>query len=144
MLLRWPAGILDFNEAVETVRRAVSQAQKTVILVSPNASLEQLFAVQQLAVAINATLTGYSDGYIKKGDGDDFLIKDDKSANRKAFALLGIDSSKAGFDAAVNGADLLISFQNDLSRSLSEGEFDQIIGNCQADFYRQFISMPVP
>jgi NADH-quinone oxidoreductase subunit G len=116
----------DFNEAVETVRRAVSQAHKAVILVSPNASLEQLFAVQQLAVAMNATLTGYSDGYIKKGDGDDFLIKDDKSANRKAFALLGIDSSKAGFDAAVNGADLLISFQNDLNRSLSEGEFAKL------------------
>ncbi len=117
----------DFNEAVETVRRAVSQAHKAVILVSPNASLEQLFTLQQLAVAINATLTGYSDGYIKNGDGDDFLIKDDKSANRKAFALLGIDSSKAGFDAAVNGADLLISFQNDLNRSLSEGEFANLL-----------------
>jgi NADH-quinone oxidoreductase subunit G len=116
-----------FNEAVETVRRAMSQAQKTVMLVSPNASLEQLFTVQQLAVAMNATLTGYSDGYIKKDDGDDFLIKDDKSANRKAFALLGIDSSKAGFDAAINGADLLISFQNDLSRSLNEGEMTKVL-----------------
>jgi len=116
-----------FDEAVESVRRAVSQAQKTVVLVSPNASLEQMFAVQQFATAINAPLSGYSDGYIKQGDGDDFLIRDDKSANRASFALLGIDATKAGFAAAVGGADLLLSFDNDLSRSLSEAELGQLL-----------------
>ena len=116
-----------FNEAVEGVRRAVSQAKKTVVLVGPSASMEQMFAVQQFAAAINAPLTGYSDGYIKQGDGDGFLIQDDKSANRGAFALLGIDGSKAGFEAAINGADLLLSFQNDLSRSLNEAEMGQLL-----------------
>jgi len=116
-----------FNEAVEAIRRAVSQANKIVVAVSPNASLEQMHAVQQFASAVNAPLTGYSDGYFRKGDGDDFLIQDDKSANRYAFTLLGIDDSKAGFEAAVKGADLLLSFQNDLSRSLNETEMTQLL-----------------
>jgi len=117
----------SFNEAVEAIRRAVSQAKKTVVLVSPSASMEQMFAVQQLAAAIDAPLTGYSDGYLKQGDGDGFLIQDDKSANRSSFALLGIDDSKAGFEAAVNDADLVLSFQNDLSRSLGETEMAQLL-----------------
>jgi NADH-quinone oxidoreductase subunit G len=115
-----------FAEAIETLRRELSQASKAVFLLSPNNSLEQMFAIQQFAAANNGVLTGYSDGYIKQGDGDDFLIQDDKSANRASFALLGIDSSRAGFDAAVNGADLLVSFQNDLSRSLTAAELDQL------------------
>lgn len=115
------------SEAVEAIRRAISQASKVVVLLSPNASIEQMFALQEFAGTINAQVSGYSEGYIKAGDGDDFLIQDDKSANRASFALLGIDDSKAAFDAAVSGADLLISFQNDLSRTLSEESVNQLL-----------------
>lgn len=115
-----------FSETIESIRRELSQANKVAFLLSPNNTLEQMFAIQQFAGAVNASVSGFSDGYIKPGDGDDFLIQEDKSANRASFALLGIDSSRAGFDAAVNGADLLVSFQNDLSRSLTPAEFEQL------------------
>jgi len=117
---------VGINEAIEALRRALSQAKKTVFLISPNCSLEQMHSIQKFAAVCNATLSGYSDGYIKKDDGDDFLIQDDKSANRAGFALLGLDSSKAGFEAATNGADLLVSFQNDISRFLSAAEIEQL------------------
>ncbi|MDR2550453.1 MAG: (2Fe-2S)-binding protein [Desulfobulbus sp.] len=120
-----------FAEAIEAVRRAISGATKTAVLVSPNASLEQIFSIRQFAASINAALSGYSDGYIKAGDGDDFLIQDDKSANRAAFTLLNIDDSKAGFDAAINGADLLINFQNDLGRSLAEDQLASVLANAK-------------
>lgn len=116
-----------FEEGIEAIRRAVSQAKKTAILVSPNASLEQLYALQRFAAAFNASVSGFSDGYIEKGDGDGYLIQDDKTANRASFALLGIDDTKAGFDAAMNGADLLISVQNDLGKSLTDAELDQLL-----------------
>ena len=119
------------NEAVEALRRAVSQAKKIVCVISPNNSLEQMFAIQKFAANCNAAVSGYSDGYVNAGDGDDFLIQDDKSANRASFALLGIDASKAGFDAAVNGADLLICFQNDLSLSLTADALNALAGNCK-------------
>jgi NADH-quinone oxidoreductase subunit G len=119
--------VVGIQEAIEFGRRAISQAQKIVILVSPDSSLEQMFAIQEFAGAVNATLTGYSEGYIKQGDSDAFLIQDDKSANRRAFTLLGIDDSKAGFNAAVMGADLLISFKNDLSRTYTEDECNKML-----------------
>ena len=122
---------VGFGEGVEAVRRAISQATKTALLVSPNCSLEQMRAIQSLAAQANATVSGYSDGYIQQGDGDDFLIQDDKSANRAAFAILGIDSTKAGFDQAVQGADLVISFQNDLSRTLGESGLAALLEKAQ-------------
>jgi len=115
------------NEAVEAVRRELSRAAKAVVLVSPNASMEQMYALQQFAAALNLQISGFSDGYIKAGDGDDFLIQDDKSANRASFQLLGIDATRAGFDAATADADLLLNFGNDLSLSLTQDELDQLL-----------------
>lgn len=106
------------NETVETLRRAISQAANIMILVSPNCSMEQMLSIQRFAAAHNAAVSGYSDGYIVQGDGDGYLIQDDKSANRASFTLLGIDDSKTGFDAALASADLVISVQNDLTRSI--------------------------
>ncbi len=119
------------SEGIEAVRRMISGAQKVVFLVSPNNSLEQLYALTQFAAATKATLCGYSDGYIKAGDGDGYLIQDDKSANRASFAILGIDASRAAFDAAVNGADLLLSFGNDLGKSLSDAELSTLLDKLQ-------------
>jgi NADH-quinone oxidoreductase subunit G len=119
------------SEAIEAARRLMSSAKKMVFLVSPNNSLEQLYAIQQFAGTCNAQLNGYSDGYIKQGDGDGYLIQDDKSANRAAFAVLGIESSKASFDAAIDGADVLVSFNNDLAKSLGDEGYQQLLGNLQ-------------
>ena len=107
----------DMEGAVNALRRRLQQATNVLFVVSPNCSLEQMHAVQQLAGRVNATVSGYSDGYIKKGDGDDFLIQDDKSANRAAFALLGIDAGKEAFEAALKDADFVVSFGNDLNIS---------------------------
>jgi NADH-quinone oxidoreductase subunit G len=119
------------SEAVEGVRRMLSGAKKAVFFVSPNNSLEQMYAIQQLALSCKALVSGYSDGYIKQGDGDGFLIQDDKSSNRASFSLLGIESSKESFDAAINGADVLVSFNNDLVQSLGEEGFKQVVDNTQ-------------
>ena len=119
------------------------------MVVSPNCSLEQMHAVQALAGQCNAAVSGYSDGYVQQGDGDDFLIQDDKAANRASFAILGIDSGKAGFDQAIAGADLLISFQNDLTRSLENDTLFEktqfvLIGSYENDCAaRAAISLPV-
>ena len=114
------------GEAIEGVRRAISQAKKTVMAISPNCTLEQMQAIVSYAADTGAVVTGYSDGYIRQGDADGFLIQDDKSANRKGFELVGIESSKAGFESAVDGADVLISFQNDLARTLGSASLAQL------------------
>ncbi|MDD2465496.1 MAG: 2Fe-2S iron-sulfur cluster-binding protein [Desulfobulbus sp.] len=121
-------------EAIEAVRRMISDAKKVVFLVSPNNTLEQMYAVKQLATGAKAAICGYSDGYIKAGDADGYLIQDDKSANRASFALLDIESSKTAFDAAVSDADLVISLNNDLSKSLGEAEFSALLEKVQLVF----------
>jgi NADH-quinone oxidoreductase subunit G len=108
-------------DAVLAAKKTLSA--KSLLLVSPNCSLEQMIAIKTLAQDVGATISGYSDGYIKTGDGDGWLIQDDKSANRAGLALLGIDTSKESFTAALNDAEALISFNNDLLISDSGGEF---------------------
>lgn len=113
-------------EAVEAARQLMVKAEQVLMLVSPNNSLEQLFAVKQLAEVGGATLSGYSEGYIKKDDGDGYLIQDDKSANRSGLGILDIEYSKEQFTSALQEADLLICFDNDLGLSMSEADLQKV------------------
>jgi NADH-quinone oxidoreductase subunit G len=77
-------------------------------------------AVKALAEKLKATLSGFSSAYIQEGDGDDFLIQDDKAANRAGLVLLGIDTSREFFETSVRDAELFINFNNDLTRTYSD------------------------
>jgi NADH-quinone oxidoreductase subunit G len=111
------------DHALKVVKQVLGP--KTLILLSPNCSLEQMVAVKALAEAVGAKILGYSDGYISRGDGDDWLIQDDKSANRAGLALLGIDTSEGSFSSLMNESDVLVSFNNDLFIRDSGKEFRQ-------------------
>ena len=108
------------DDAITASLREIEKAEKTVILVSPDSSLEQMIAIKSLADNLGATISGFSDGYIKKDDGDDFLIQDDKAANRAGLDILGIDTSKATFEETLAESQLLINFNNNLSLSYDE------------------------
>jgi NADH-quinone oxidoreductase subunit G len=105
---------IDFAEGATLAAKAIDQAAQKLILLSPNLSVEQMVAAQAMAKKTGARISGYSDGYIVKGDGDDFLIQDDKSANRAALKMLGIDTTEAAFFEALGQAELLLSVDNDL------------------------------
>ncbi len=109
------------EEAVLAAQKILTA--KSLFLISPSCSVEQMIAVKALAQEVGGTVSGYSDGYIKTGDGDDWLIQDDKSSNRAGLALLGIDASKDGFLAALNDADAVVSFDNDLLINDTGNEF---------------------
>lgn len=74
-------------------------ATKAVFVVSPSLSLEELYSIKKLAAFYQAKITAYSPSYIKEGDGDELLIKDDKASNRAACKLLNI-SQEACFEEA--------------------------------------------
>ena len=105
---------VSFETGIEAVLARLDAARKPLMLLSPNCSLEQMWAVKRIATLYGAELSGYSSGYVLSGDGDDYLIKDDKSANRRGLELLSIDCDKEGFMAALGDADLLVNFNNDL------------------------------
>ena len=110
------------DEAMIAVTSEFAAADKIAFILSPNCSLEQLVAIQALADQLGAGVTGYRDGYIKEGDGDDYLIRDDKSANRAGLGLLGIDCSRDNFNSAVSQASLVVNCNNDLGLSLGADE----------------------
>ena len=102
-----------FDAAFEAAVKELKKAENILVLLSPNCTLEEMIAVRSLAEEKNARLFGYADAYVKEGDGDDYLVRDDKSANRKGLEMLHIDTSEAAFKDAVNNADLLLIFNND-------------------------------
>lgn len=107
----------DLTDVLASCKNEIEMSTNVTILLSPNASLEQMVAVKALAGKLNASISGFSDGYIITGDGDDYLIQDDKAANRKGLELLGIDTSQQGFEQAIAEADLFINFGNNLGLS---------------------------
>ncbi len=114
------------NDVLAACTQEIDRTDKKAILISPNCSLEQMIAVKALATKLGASLSGFSDGYIKKDDGDDFLIQDDKSANRAGLILLGIDCSRENFEKAIKEAKLFINFNNDLTLSYSDVELKKL------------------
>ena len=106
--------IVSFEQGIEAVRERLGRARKPLMLISPDCSLEQMWAVKRIATLYGAELSGYSDGYVVPGDGDDFLISDDKAANRNGLELLDIDSSREMFMTGLMHTDLLINFNSDL------------------------------
>jgi NADH-quinone oxidoreductase subunit G len=117
----------SITDILATSAQEIEQAEKIVIALSPNCSLEQMVTVKALSDKLGAHLTGYSEGYIKQGDGDDYLIQDDKSANRAGLHLLKIDISRDTFERAMHEADLLINFNNDLTLSFEEMELNELL-----------------
>ena len=99
--------------ALQTARKRIEGADKLLILVSPNCSVEQLLAVKSLAAVTGAALSGFSDGSIRAGEADGYLIQNDASANRAGLHLLGIDTSREFFETALVHTDTLVSFNND-------------------------------
>ncbi len=106
--------VLPFDQGIEAARVKLQQARKPLLLVSPDSTVEQLWALKRLAAQYGALLSGYSDAYVIAGDGDDFLIADDKAVNRAGLELLGIDSDRQSFTDGLKVADLLVNFNNDL------------------------------
>jgi len=116
------------DDVLAAAQQEIDRAgEKTVILLSPDCSLEQMVAVKALAVKLGCFLSGFSDGYIEEGDGDDLLIQDDKSANRVGLKLLDIDCRREGFVQAIGEGQLFLNFNNELNRSVEEVELKNLL-----------------
>jgi len=124
--------VVGFDEGIEAVRERLDRARKPLLLVSPDCSLEQMWAVKRIATLYGAELSGYSDSYINQGDGDDYLINDDKAANRRGLELLDIDSTRETFLSALQSTDLLVNFNNDLFLHKEDGEVQELLAKTQS------------
>jgi NADH-quinone oxidoreductase subunit G len=77
-----------FNNALKDSKDIIKYISKTIknktamVLISPNLSLEQIQAISEFCSETKIPLSGYMAHYLDRTFGDDFLRKNDKSANQ--------------------------------------------------------------
>lgn len=101
--------------------------QNSLILISPNSTIEEMYILNQLAIKYNIPISGYSDSYISD-DCDDFLIQKDKSANRKSLQILNINTTKEYLQDNLKDVDYVLAFDTseDILSMLSNQELIKI------------------
>lgn len=124
----WVDGIsVPFEKGIDAVVEKLNRAQKPLMIVSPDASIDQMWAILQIATLYGGDVSGYSDGYIVAGSGDEYLRDDDKAANRSALKLLAIKQDRAHLLAALGSADLVLNFDNDVNFSQRDEEVTNLL-----------------
>ncbi len=85
---------------------------KPLLIVSPSLSLEELCAIMLLAQHFELQINAYEDGYYDENFGDDWLRRNDRSANLAGVKRLGIDSSTSSLISALDTTKFIINFNH--------------------------------
>jgi len=86
---------------------------KTLFLVSPSLSLEEMIRVQKLAKKYDAKLSGYDVREYDENFGDDYLKCNDLSTNRRGFNILDIDEKQESLENFISDAELVVLIGRD-------------------------------
>jgi NADH-quinone oxidoreductase subunit G len=92
--------------------KELSTNKEILFVLSANLSIEEMQNINNLASKLNAKVSGYSPDTIDESFGDDYLKKNDRTANRAAFKELNIDESKEYFDSNLSSSTLVIIIDN--------------------------------
>lgn len=89
-----------------------SNTGKTIALISPSLSCENMIATQRYCASRSIPLFGVEESSIDPEFGDDFLRLNDRSSNRSALKKLGISEDKEAMEKALSSATLVLNFDN--------------------------------
>merc|ERR1711879_1084104 len=101
-----------FSNTLTNTYKLLVDEKNTLFVLDPNMSLEEMTNVKNFAKAVNANVTGYSPQYIDEKFGDNYLKKNDKSANRAAFKELDISEDEKEFKKLLDEATLVVILGN--------------------------------
>ncbi len=101
-----------FGNTITNTYKLLTDEENVLFVLDPSLSLEEMQNTKKLAEILNANVTGYSPQYIDETFGDDYLKKNDKSANRAAFKELDISENENEFKTFVNDATLIVILGN--------------------------------
>lgn len=101
------------NNAIASMFKELTTNKNILFVLSANLSLEEMQNVKNLSEKINAKVSGYSPNTYDENFGDDYLRKNDKTANRAAFKELNIDETPEYFESALNESTLVVIVEND-------------------------------
>jgi NADH-quinone oxidoreductase subunit G len=102
----------DLNSINASIFKELTSNKNTLILLGTNLSYEEILNARNLASKLNISISGYSPNTIDETFGDDFLRKNDRSANRASFKELEIDETKEFFEDKLSSSSLVIIIEN--------------------------------
>ncbi|WP_428025995.1 2Fe-2S iron-sulfur cluster-binding protein [Arcobacter sp.] len=100
------------SNAIVALYSEVAKNNNALFLIGPNLCLEEMQNIKAFADAVKANISGYSPQYIDESFGDDYLRKNDKSANRNSFKEVGISEDEASFKTYLEASSLVVVFDN--------------------------------
>ncbi len=114
---RFETPLIDKNEtdiktSIANVFKELTTNKNILFVLSANLSYEEMLNVKNLALKLNADISGYSPNTIDESFEDDYLRKKDKTANRASFKELVIDETKEYFENKLNLSSLIIIVEN--------------------------------
>ncbi|HXD98623.1 MAG TPA: molybdopterin-dependent oxidoreductase [Candidatus Acidoferrum sp.] len=117
---RGPGGSteVDWDEAVSAVADALRRypPEQVAVLASPQMANEDLMALRRILEARGITQVAFDVPPATPAEGDDFLLRADRTPNRRAAELIGLGGDAASILAAARGGRLrcLWVFHHDL------------------------------
>ncbi len=99
-------------ETLTNMFKELTSNKNILFVLSANLSYEEMLNVKNLALKLNAQISGYSPDTIDESFGDDYLRTNDKTANRASFEELEIKQTKEHFENSLNNASLIIIIEN--------------------------------
>jgi len=109
---------VDWDEAVSAVADALRRypPEQVAVLASPQMANEDLMALRRILEARGITQVAFDVPPATPAEGDDFLLRADRTPNRRAAELIGLGGDAASILAAARGGRLrcLWVFHHDL------------------------------
>ena len=118
----------EFEYAILKIERLLKRyGSKTLFLVSPTLSLEEIYRVRTLAHKLDAAINGFDDNFDEDFK-DDMLRQSDKTPNRKTFKFLAINDSKEDLLRDLKGKEFVLFIGRDDIQTIKEMDYDGSIG----------------
>ena len=97
---------------IPSLFKELSTNKDILFVLGSNLSYEEMLNIKNLALKLNAKISGYSPNTFDESFKDDYLRTNDKTANRTSFKELEIDETKEYFETGLNNSSLVIIVEN--------------------------------
>ncbi len=97
---------------IPSLFKELSTNKDILFVLGSNLSYEEMLNIKNLALKLNARISGYSPNTFDESFKDNYLRTNDKTANRTSFKELEIDETKEYFETSLNNSSLVIIVEN--------------------------------
>ena len=97
---------------IPSLFKELSTNKDILFVLGSNLSYEEMLNIKNLALKLNAKISGYSPNTFDESFKDDYLRTNDKTANRTSFKEIEIDETKEYFDVSLNNSSLVVIIEN--------------------------------